>query len=88
MAALRAAEIWAAFSGRTPESVRMEEMTAAFEGRSGLPAGPYRRAHLGTETFRATVEIRHRLQYRCIHVELDGDGQVDTEIENSQCGAS
>ena len=86
LAALRASEIHAALSGRTPESVRVEGMTGAFEDRPGLPGGPYRHATLGTETFRASAEVRYRLQSRCIHVQLDGDGQVDTQIEKSECG--
>ncbi len=86
LAALRASEIHAALSGRTPESVRVEGMTGAFEDRPGLPGGPYRHATLGMETFRATAEVRYRLQSRCIHVQLDGDGRVDTQIEKSECG--
>lgn len=88
MAALRASEIQDALSGRTPQSVHVEAMTGAFEDRSGLPGGPYQQASFGTNSFRATAEVRLRLQYRCIYVQLDGDGQVDTEIKKSQCGAS
>lgn len=86
LAARRASEIRAALSGRTPESVHVEGMTGAFEDGPGLPGGPYRHASLGTDTFRATAEVRYRLQSRCIHVRLDGDGQVDTQIEKSECG--
>lgn len=88
MAALRASEIQAALSGRTPQSVHVEAMTGAFEDRSGLPGGPYQQATFGTNTFRATAEVSLRLQYRCIYVQLDGDGQVDTEIKKRQCGDS
>lgn len=88
MAILRASEMRAALAGRTPESVRLEGITGAFEDRPGLPGGPYRQAILGTDTFRATAEVRHRLQHRCVHVLLTGDGQVETEIKKSQCEAS
>lgn len=85
MAAQRASEIRTALAGRRPDSLQVEGISGVAEGRPGLPGGPYQTAALGTETFRATAEVGHRLQYRCIHVQLGGDGQAETEIKQGRC---
>lgn len=86
-AARRVDEIRSALAGHTPESLRRDALMHGYGGDSGVPGGPYRVTSLGSEQFTATAEVSERLQYRCIHVEVNASGEVSTKITKGRCGA-
>ena len=82
---IREEQIRTALAGRTPESLLVDGLANASGDRPGLPGGPYDAASLGSDRFTATVELRVRLQYRCIRVEVSAEGLVSTEVEDREC---
>lgn len=81
----RAEQVRHALDGRSFESLRTAELESWFSGGPGLPGGPYRSVVLGDDELRATVEVRHRLQSRCIRVRIDAWGEVDLDITHGGC---
>lgn len=84
-AAAREEQIRTALAGRTPQSLQIEGLTGTAADRPGLPGGPYDRATLGSDHFEASVELRVRLQYRCIRVAVTPDGHVATDVDKGEC---
>jgi hypothetical protein len=83
-AARRADQMRADLSGWTAPRLHERGTIGLLRGEP-LPGGPYDSASPGLEEFRANVELSHRLQTRCVRVQVDAVGNISTEVEKDGC---
>ena len=50
-----------------------------------MPGGPYGTVSPADGAIRATVQVRERLQSRCIHVDLAADGRLAVRTTKGAC---